>query len=128
MAFRHISDIDERAISLLSIALASRPRRSIALDLTGESLTDDIKKLTGEALLAIEGGGEAIASVRTDLYTIDEKLKELNLALKSLRLPDVVLLAGCVVIFGNSLKGLDVSSNNIGPDGAQYIAQALLKW
>jgi hypothetical protein len=88
VAFRHISCIDERVLGRLSAALASRPARSIALDLTGDSLTDEIKTLTGEALLALEeGGGASIASVRTDLYTLDEGNKELGLASRNLRLP-----------------------------------------
>jgi hypothetical protein len=122
VAFRHISCIDECVLGRLSAALASRPARSIALDLTGDSLTDEIKALTGEALLALEGGGASIGSVRTDLYTLDEGNKELGLASRNLRLPgrysllccrcsrirplvvyvcaaDVALLAGCVTIF-----------------------------
>ena len=130
VAFRHISCIDDRILGRLSAALASRPARSISLDLTGDSLTDAIKVLAGEALLALgAGGGASIASVRTDLYTLDEGDKELGLASRNLRLPgrysllrchcrrglhvlanitplwlyvcvaDVALLAGCVTIF-----------------------------
>jgi hypothetical protein len=88
VAFRHISCIDERILGRLSAALASRPARSISLDLTGDSLTDAIKALAGEALLALgAGGGASIASVRTDLYTLDEGNKELGLASRNLRLP-----------------------------------------
>jgi hypothetical protein len=74
-------------ISRLSLALVNSSA-SISLDLTGGVMTDEIKILTGDALLQSAASICCpIASVRTDHYTLTADVKELDLANRRLQVP-----------------------------------------
>jgi hypothetical protein len=123
IAFRNFSSIDAGVISKVSLAFMNSAV-GMSLDLTGDVMTNEIKEMTGRMLL--DCAVVNVASIRTDYFTLNSDVTELQLANSRLQVSDAALLAGCISLFTNSLQVLNISGNrSMAPRGIPYLAQAI---